>query len=132
MIRYDQQDAPVKEREDSSVVREKVKIDVEHQEKIKNIFLQELRELKINDVILVNNISNTQIVLNPAIGLEVLSKKLGKKLESKEEFIKEYYMYMLDKYIDEAYGRPVTAIQEFPYSFQSQSNENIVSYMFIS
>ena len=132
MERYDREDAPVVKKEDSSITREKVRIDPQHQEVIKKIFLKELKELRINDVLLVNGISNTQIVLNDVIRLDVLSKTLGKKLKSKEEFIKEYYMYMLDKYTDEAYGKPVTAIQEFPYSFQAQSNENLISYSFIS
>ena len=131
MIRYDQKDTtPVDEVSEEK--REIVQVDAKHQEKIKKLFFDELQGLGINGVKLINSVNNKMIMMNPIITLDDLSKQLGKKLHSKEEFIKEYYMHRLDNYTDLAYDKKVTAIQEFPYSFQAGTNENLIAYTFIS
>ncbi len=133
MIRYDQQETtPTSTEEEVVEQREVIQIDEKHQSIITKLFLDELKAVTINEVPLVNSITAKQIVLNPQITLEMLTKQLGKSLDSKEEFIKEYYMYRLDKFTDEAYGKAVTAIQEFPYSFQAGTNENLINYTFIA
>lgn len=131
MIRYDQQETKPTEEVVEEVQREVVQIDQEHQQKIVQLFFDELKKLTINDVLLVNGVTQKQVILNPLVTLDMLSKQLGKPLDSKEEFIKEYYMYRLDKFTDEAYGKEVTAIQEYPYSFQAGTNENLINYAFV-
>jgi len=134
MERYDRQDIETKREDnsDESSSRVNVQIDQKHQEIIKNLLFKELKDIEINGVKLIKSISHTLIVMNSDITLSVLSKELGKELSSKKEFIEEYYMYALDRYTDEAYGKKVTAIQEFPYSFQADQNEDVISYNFIS
>ena len=130
MIRYDQQDAPVTPvKKDEK--KELVILDSKHMQKIVDLFKNELKALKVNNVKIVNNITHDTIQLNPKISVELLGKALGKPLESKIEFIKEFYMYNLDRYINEAYGKPVTAVQEFPYSFNIGTNENLITFEFI-
>ena len=135
MIRYDRKDEKPKEISsdgEESVKRKQVKIDVIHMKKIADIFIAQLKALKINNVDLVSEVRGEYIKMNPEITLTMLSERLGKKIESKEEFVKEYYMYMLDKITDEAYGESVTAIQEYPYAFQAGENTEIIHFEFIS
>jgi hypothetical protein len=130
MIRYDQKDIPKNEVKPG--MKKLVTIDSKHQVKITGFFLKFINELKVNGVNVVNKTTHDTIVMNPKISLEVLEKVLGKKLESKLEFIKEFYMYKLDTFTNQAYEEQVTAIQEFPYSFNSGTNENIITFEFIS
>ena len=133
MIRYDQVDKKTDDvvEEEQTLSRKQVKIDEVMMRKISEIFLNQLKVIEINGVLLISNINKKTIIINSDITLQMLSDALKKPLESKEEFIKEYYMYMLDKITDEAYDEPVTAIQEYPYSFQASDNENIINYEFI-
>ncbi len=132
MVRYDKQDeskandlAP-----DSNI--KKVIIGVQHQRIIQSLFIKLLKGLHVNNVMIVNNITQNIIQLNPNVSLEQLSETLGKKLNSKTQFIKELYIYKLDDMINEAYGQTVVAIQELPYYFQEQEqNENIINFEFM-
>lgn len=131
MIRYDQVDIKKVEVDEEIVIKEHVQIDSKHMLIIKNLFTESLKKLAINNVPLIDRVTKNIIVLNKNITLQMLSKTLGKELRSKTEFVKEFYMYGLDDLIDEAYGKKVIAIQEFPYSFNSTQDENVVSYEFI-
>ncbi len=132
MIRYDQKDVKQESKEDNSVPREHVTIDAEHMIKIKNLFIDELMTQKINGVSIIRSINNSIIICNADITVKMISDSLGKNVESKLEFIKDLYMYRMDNYTDAAYGRPVTAIQERPYSFQVGKNPDIIEYEFIT
>lgn len=129
MVRYDQQDKISVEKKNES--KELVTLDNKHMQKIVELFKNELKKLKVNNVDIINNITHDTIQLNSKISLDLLGKALGKSLESKVEFIKEFYMYNLDRYINEAYGKDVTAVQEFPYSFNIGTNENLITFEFI-
>ena len=132
MIRYDQEDKVQEKAIDKDIVREQVSIDSAHQKQIVNLFVNQLRVVEINGVKIFNAVTHDTMLFNSDISLDQLSEHLGKKLASKEEFVREFYMYQLDKYTDIVYGKPVTAIQENPYSFQTGDNENFVSYEFIT
>jgi len=129
MVRYDQTD--IKKDIEDTDTKELVTIDLKHMQKIVQLFKKEISALEVNNVNIVKNISKDTIVLNDIITLDMLINKLGTAVESKTEFIKNFYMYRLDRYINEAYGKPVTAIQEFPYSFNVGNNENIIKFEFI-
>lgn len=135
MVRYDRPNNDIKKQEVvEKLPVEYVTIDKEHMLKIANIFLESISKivLKNTDIKIINSYTNEIIIFNNQVSLDDLSNTLGKKLNSKLEFIKEYYLYMIDNFTDQAYGRKVTAIQEFPYSFQSSpNNENLITYEFI-
>jgi len=129
MVRYDQTDIK-KDIEDTSA-KELITIDLKHMQKIVQLFKKEISELEVNNVYIVKNITKDTIAMNDKVNLNMLIDKLGTVVDSKAEFIKNFYMYRLDGYINEAYGKPVTAIQEFPYSFNTGNNENIIKFEFI-
>lgn len=132
MKRYDKKDSmgqTPKVKEDFK--REHVQISKEMMQKIAKIYIDRLKALEVNNVNVVSNVHRDQIIFNADVSLTQLSTKLGKKLVSKNEFAKEFYMYSLDSMIDEAYGKKVTAIQEFPYSFQETHNDNVITFEFI-
>ncbi len=131
MIRYDKTEVQ-KLESDKSDKPDHVSIDKEHMTKIKDIFLNQLRALEINGVKVINNITNDMIIFNPKVTSKMIFDNLGAPEETKLDFVKDMYMYRLDAYTDLAYGRPVTAIQEFPYSFQEGQTPDIIIYEFIS
>jgi len=133
MVRYDkvEETSKVQKSKQSKQSLEKVQITKEVMQKIVDIYINRLNNLLVRDVPVITKIHRDQIIFNQAITLDQLSTHLGKTLESKTEFAKEFYMYSLDSMINEAYGKDVIAIQEFPYSFQETQNSNVVTFEFI-
>lgn len=136
MERYDQQDKPTQSiKTDNNIKPEYIIIDQEHMAKIVELFLKNISEicLKNSDIKIIKNYNESFIIFNDAVSLENISDTLGKKLSSKLEFIREYYLYKLDDFTNIAYEKNVTAIQEYPYSFKaSEQNPNIILYEFIN
>ena len=130
MVRYDKMESVDKIK--SEVVEKKqLVIDKEHQTKIIENFLRLLTSFKINDVQLIK-VNQQTLIFSNDISLEQLSESLGKSLVSRVQFLKELYTHKLDDFINEAYGEEVIAIQEVPYSFTANpQNENVITFEFL-
>lgn len=132
MVRYDKsEEVVIVEVEKDNKNLKKILIDQNHMIIIKNIFISKLKNMKIDNNLIIKNVTKEHIVFDPRITVEMLSNTLDTKVVSKLEFIKNMYMFLLDDIIDEAYDEKVIAIQEFPYSF-NHVNENTIKYEFIS
>jgi len=109
---------------EKTINRKHVRIDTVYQSKIVELFIEDLKNSTINNKTLIVDIIDDTIFINKDITIKEVIDVLK---ESKDltflEFIKRFYIYNLDDYIDKAYGMPVTAIQELPYSFEIVNND---------
>ncbi len=99
-----------------------------------NIFCNKLKEISFDsDEQLIISTENDQIIFNDKISLDGIKKLVNDtELNSRIEFLRKFYMFTIDSMLDELFEKPVTLLQEVPYSFiESESNENIINYDFL-
>ena len=114
--------------------RKIVKIDKDNQRKLVSLFLEKLKRIRIGNHDLINSITPDMIIINPDVTLEVL-KKITKDetLKNYDQFIKNYYVAIIDDTMDEVFGEKVICINEIPYSMvSSQQRANVVNYDFLN
>ena len=141
MIRYDKSSVAQKENiaiqeEDQTKTKggkRLVRIDKFKQHEITKLFLKELDLIKINGKKLVSRYNNDTIIINPDISLsEIKSELKDNSLKDYSEFVKNYYHFNFDKYVDLVFGESVISIHEIPFSINSsQQNPSVITFEFL-
>jgi len=143
MIRYDQNQVPkVKEEKivddktdiDSSDKLKQVAYDKKSIDKLKTIFLDRLSKIEINNILFVKSFDDDTIVLDDALSMLTIQNELGLvNTKNKMDFIKEFFLFNLDSFSEEIFGKNIITIKEpiFSLTQVNKNNENVMQFAFI-
>jgi len=141
MIRYDQNQSPdikkevsVSEETPSDNKLKQVAYDKKSIDKLKNIFLDRLSKIEINNILFVKSISDDTIILDDTLSMLTIQNELGlTDTKNKIDFIKEFFLFNLDNFSEEIFGKNIITVKEPIFSITQidKNNENVVQFAFI-